>query len=173
MPRHTPTDDRGNPCAIAGVSGRQLGLRWVNAQKLAGDDDSVREYQITSRVEDAAAIGAGIIGWIVWQAVLDPVLKPHVIAPVRVGLILLAAFASALVAWLIAMRWARRRRFAQISEIYLGTGRCASCKYALTDLSPSDDGCVVCPECAAAWRSGRIGADGAAHAQPPDDPPGG
>ena len=30
-------------------------------------------------------------------------------------------------------------------------GRCPSCGYDLTELPREDDGCVVCPECGAAW----------------------
>ncbi|MEZ6243093.1 MAG: hypothetical protein R3B57_08625 [Phycisphaerales bacterium] len=29
---------------------------------------------------------------------------------------------------------------------------CASCGYSLGGLTPEHDGCVVCPECRAAWR---------------------
>ncbi len=34
-------------------------------------------------------------------------------------------------------------------------GHCASCGFALAGLVTEDDGCVVCPECGAAWRSQR------------------
>ncbi len=30
-------------------------------------------------------------------------------------------------------------------------GHCPSCGYDLTELPREDDGCVVCPECGAAW----------------------
>jgi hypothetical protein len=30
--------------------------------------------------------------------------------------------------------------------------RCPACLYSLSDLIPESDGCVVCPECGAAWR---------------------
>jgi len=33
-------------------------------------------------------------------------------------------------------------------------GRCGVCLYALEGLEPEGDGCVVCPECGAAWRVG-------------------
>lgn len=41
--------------------------------------------------------------------------------------------------------------------LYLAIGRCAQCAYRLTDLKPELDGCVVCPECGAAWKAGGIG----------------
>jgi hypothetical protein len=40
--------------------------------------------------------------------------------------------------------------------LYLGIGRCPQCAYRLSDLKPEADGCVVCPECGAAWRSDAI-----------------
>jgi hypothetical protein len=40
--------------------------------------------------------------------------------------------------------WARSTRVKR--------GRCASCRYSLIGVSAAPDGCVVCPECGAAWR---------------------
>ena len=31
-------------------------------------------------------------------------------------------------------------------------GRCPACAYPLAGLAPQADGCIVCPECGAAWR---------------------
>lgn len=33
------------------------------------------------------------------------------------------------------------------------SGRCGACGFELDGLTPEDDGCVVCPECGAAWRA--------------------
>lgn len=41
--------------------------------------------------------------------------------------------------------------------LYLDLGRCPQCAYRLSDLKSEHDGCVVCPECGAAWRAGAIG----------------
>lgn len=41
-----------------------------------------------------------------------------------------------------------RRGVAELKRL----ARCASCGYHLRGLAPEPDGCVVCPECAAAWR---------------------
>lgn len=38
----------------------------------------------------------------------------------------------------------------------LKRGVCGSCLYRLKGLPVEDDGCVVCPECGAAWRSASI-----------------
>jgi hypothetical protein len=52
----------------------------------------------------------------------------------------------------------RRRRIASIAAVaaaYTGRGHCASCAYNLNRLPPEPDGCVICPECGAAWRLSR------------------
>ena len=40
----------------------------------------------------------------------------------------------------------------RVAASLVTAGRCASCGYALAQLAPQDDGCVVCPECGGAWR---------------------
>lgn len=40
---------------------------------------------------------------------------------------------------------------------FLRIGRCPQCAYALQGLTTEDDGCIICPECAAAWRKDSIG----------------
>ncbi len=35
-----------------------------------------------------------------------------------------------------------------------GQGQCRACRFPLEGLPVEDDGCVVCPECGAAWRVG-------------------
>lgn len=37
--------------------------------------------------------------------------------------------------------------------------RCGVCSSSLRGLEVQEDGCVVCPECSAAWRAGRFGSD--------------
>lgn len=44
-----------------------------------------------------------------------------------------------------------RYELRQYLRVVLGDGRCASCGYRLDGLSRAEDGCVVCPECGAAW----------------------
>lgn len=51
--------------------------------------------------------------------------------------------------------WTRWRRDRMARE--LGWVReCLACTYAIDDLPPDVDGCVVCPECGAAWRMGSM-----------------
>lgn len=39
-----------------------------------------------------------------------------------------------------------------VARYWLSTGQCASCRYELARVEPASDGCVVCPECGAAWK---------------------
>lgn len=43
--------------------------------------------------------------------------------------------------------WSRRWR-SQYKEM----GRCPACQYSLEAISPTLDGCTICPECGGAWR---------------------
>jgi hypothetical protein len=44
-----------------------------------------------------------------------------------------------------------------MKDALLAAGRCPSCAYRIDQLPIQNDGCTICPECAAAWvlRSGR------------------
>lgn len=54
-------------------------------------------------------------------------------------------------------RWVlRRTRASHVRESLLNASRCASCGYSLVALVAEPDGCVVCPECSAAWKKGGI-----------------
>lgn len=69
----------------------------------------------------------------------------------------LQAAAALGVTWGVAWpgRWALRRARAQhVRTALLQSGRCAACGYALSMLQAEADGCVVCPECSAAWKRG-------------------
>ncbi|MBX9737984.1 MAG: hypothetical protein K2X32_13770 [Phycisphaerales bacterium] len=48
------------------------------------------------------------------------------------------------------------RGFGKWIEVYTYYGRCAQCLSSLRGIAPAGDGCVVCPECAAAWRASRL-----------------
>lgn len=43
-------------------------------------------------------------------------------------------------------------RHRQTINALIRSGLCASCAYRIDNLTPRQDGCVVCPECGAAWR---------------------
>ncbi len=67
------------------------------------------------------------------------------------------AFWGGLVAVVVISRSDARRQFSrQLSATAVAEGICGSCAYSLQSLAPEADGCVVCPECGAAWRRERI-----------------
>lgn len=43
------------------------------------------------------------------------------------------------------------------ATLLLVAGRCPQCAYVLEDLKSEPDGCIVCPECGAAWKAEAIG----------------
>jgi DNA-directed RNA polymerase subunit RPC12/RpoP len=68
-----------------------------------------------------------------------------------VGIILLAVYFWLEIPWTGGAQRTRARR-ATVIEAFLNEGLCASCGYEIKTTSPEADGCVVCPECGAAWR---------------------
>ncbi|MBX3407968.1 MAG: hypothetical protein KF869_14520 [Phycisphaeraceae bacterium] len=40
---------------------------------------------------------------------------------------------------------------------FLRIGRCPQCAYLLQGLMPEQNGCIICPECGAAWRKDSVG----------------
>lgn len=69
----------------------------------------------------------------------------------------LGAFGVAviLVAWRHP-RWCKRRVWVMRCRLF-GSERCFGCGYNMIGSSPEPDGCVVCPECGAAWALQRAG----------------
>ena len=45
----------------------------------------------------------------------------------------------------------RRLLAREVMTLYLSHRRCPACAYALDHLHQESDGCVICPECGAAW----------------------
>lgn len=63
--------------------------------------------------------------------------------------------ALALIVWLTYR--ARRRSVApDLAAAAVRRGLCGSCGYSLQHLQAEPDGCIICPECAAAWKHARI-----------------
>lgn len=48
----------------------------------------------------------------------------------------------------------------RIARAIVAEGKCASCGYQIVGLLPEADGCVVCPECGAAWE---VSSGGSSH----------
>jgi hypothetical protein len=82
----------------------------------------------------------------------------------------LAICASTLPFVWIMMHRHRRAHSATIAATLLAYRRCASCGYSLEGAHEADDGCVQCPECAAAWKQARVGGLQTAQAPPVTTP---
>jgi len=66
-------------------------------------------------------------------------------------------FWGLIAAFVFYMRWYISVVAAKnISVSAVAEGVCGSCTYTLKDIVAEPDGCVVCPECGAAWRAERI-----------------
>jgi hypothetical protein len=50
------------------------------------------------------------------------------------------------------IRWVPFRSKTELVAMYLERHRCPSCAYKIGHAEAEGDGCVVCPECGAAWR---------------------
>lgn len=153
----TPRDDRDRPCAVARLTSRQLAWRSIGIKSLTRDELIKQEQQVTLPAEVAIAVAGGVLGWVLWTALVLPLtpmqntLLGHFVMPVWVSVVVSTAL------WFATLGWVRQHKFSKIAGIHLRHGRCAGCAYSLTDLPAGDDACVVCPECNAAWRAERVG----------------
>jgi hypothetical protein len=96
------------------------------------------------------ALVVGAIGWAVFSFAGDP--KMPTIGDVAFGV-------GLLVFGLVFRRLApkpARPRLSQLAAQLVAHCRCGSCGYNLQNLERVSDGCVVCPECGAAWHSERF-----------------
>tara|TARA_E500000318_G_scaffold14854_2_gene14702 strand:+ start:97362 stop:97841 length:480 start_codon:yes stop_codon:yes gene_type:complete len=154
-----PKDDRDRPCAVARLTSRQLAWRSIGIKSLTKDELVKQEQQVTLNTEIGIALLGGVLGWILWTAVIMPftslqnTLLGHLLIPFVFSIVI-----STLI-WFITLTWVRQRKFSKIAGIHLKHGHCAGCGYELRDLPTENDGCVVCPECNAAWNADRIGAE--------------
>jgi hypothetical protein len=152
-----PVDDRGEPCRIAQLSATQIGWRSLGLKSVTKDAVTKGEQAITEGRETGVALFGGFVGYLLWQVAISPYSKPALGSLVDILLQVVFAIVVAMVFWYLLLGWVRRGRFEKIAEIYLAQGRCASCGYELSGLEKEDDGCVICPECHAAWKESRVG----------------
>jgi len=73
-------------------------------------------------------------------------------ATLNYALIRVAATSVGLVAGVLLLAAVRSRCQRGAVTQLRGLRKCLSCGYELRGLTPAEDGCVVCPECSAAWR---------------------
>lgn len=67
------------------------------------------------------------------------------------------AFWSALIGGILVARvYTRRTMGHSLAATAVAQGFCGQCCYSLEGKPPEHDGCVVCPECGAAWRATRL-----------------
>ncbi len=156
-----PLDDRGNSFELAAPTGRQVFWRSLGVQKLMGEV-TAQEQSKTVGLETGVALAGGGVGLLIWNYVIGP----YVALPGIWDSLAQPVFAVivAMTFWYFGLGYVRRRRASDLTEVALNAGRCASCAYELADLPTEDDGCVVCPECHAAWKAERISPE-----EPPPD----
>lgn len=159
MPRARPpkqlVDDRGRPIDPAAAR-LQPGISGIAAP----DDPQLADLRMRAVLSQGGSsplwavvvsclVGAGVGVAIFAGARFMPGL-PMWVPGIVVGVIILV------VASVRSSRSAGRRA-AAAADLFLREGRCAGCAYVLDGVAPASDGCVVCPECGAAWKRSRIG----------------
>lgn len=156
-PRHPKqfVDDRGrriDPAAVRlqpGVSGvgapGDPHLADLRMRALVGHTTSQSAITVIAPAIIGAAVGLGVFA----AARFVPGL------PIWVPMIVVAVLVIA--AGSLRAALATERRAAASADLFLREGRCAGCAYVLQGIAPAEDGCVVCPECGAAWSRSRIG----------------
>lgn len=151
-----PCDDRKQPCRVARLTNRQLAWRAIGIKSLTNDDLVKREQQVTINLEVVIAIAGGVLGWALWTAVFLPFtsLKGSLLGNLVVPMV--SSIVVSTVIWFASLSWVRKHKFSKIAQIHLDHNCCAACGYSLQDLNAEHDGCVVCPECSAAWLAERI-----------------
>lgn len=148
-----PTDDRNQPCRIAELSPGQIGRRALGISWFF-DAETKRELRVTDTLETICAVAGGVVGAIVWQLVWSGP-RPFGVPGLCGGFIIFPPLAGMLT-WRLSLSAVRRGRFRRLAGDALAEGRCPACKHALQGLETHDDGCIVCPECGAAWREDRL-----------------
>lgn len=138
-------DDRGRARVIARVATGRGDERFGDPRfrALLAQSELARQSAFNSNVKLAAAI-----------------VIPGMVAMTVAGLPAVLAIFVPMVAMLVVFMLVNRNRM-MIAEkaaagVLLRRGLCASCLYPLGGLTVESDGCLVCPECGAAWKRDRI-----------------
>lgn len=152
-----PKDDRDQPCEVARLTSRQLAWRSLGIRSLTKDEITKQEQQLTINSEILIALIGGVMGWSIWMIIFLPFtsLKGSLLGNFLIPTI--ASIVVSTIIWFVSLTWVRQLKFPKIAAVHLEHGKCAGCGYELKDLVVENDGCIVCPECNAAWKSERIG----------------
>lgn len=143
MPR--PRDDRGRPCREPAT----LPAGAVHQGVGGGSRRVVSYYALVG-------VSAGMMA-LAWTLVIDPVIVGATGVRTRAWGAAIAASVVALLTDRALARRIARGKWNRIRELALSARACPACGYALEGLTPETDGCVVCPECGAAWRPDSLG----------------
>jgi hypothetical protein len=137
-------DDRGRPARLLGATPFRPG----NTQE---EGEARREARrIIRRKVSAADVGcptllAAYVALLAFTRMLRGAHWPNMGALLWAGIILGVGL---LVAWSAA----RVNNSPTIARELVGKSLCPQCGYSFAGVGPEPDGCVVCPECEAAWR---------------------
>ena len=124
----------------------------------------MRLYWMRQRVEAARSGVHPFSGsWRAWLVLGSYCLMPlgfilmtkasRVIAPLEVAFAGVVGFLALMhVIRAAAARWGAE----QVAPVIVSEGLCAACGYNLHGSKPEPDGCIVCPECGAAWSASRV-----------------
>lgn len=153
----TPRDDRNQHCSLAKLTNRQLAWRALGIKSLTKDSLIKQEQQVTINLEIVIAIAGGVIGWVLWTALILPFTSLDGTLLGHLGLPMVSSIVISTAIWYASLSWVRQHKFSKIAQIHLDHSQCAACGYCLTDLHREADGCLVCPECSAAWKADRVG----------------
>lgn len=154
-----PCDDRGKTVELRSLGGAAAGPS-------AGDDAQLADLRMRIQVLVAtdrptlhyvlialAGAGVGVVMVAVRQVIPG---MPNWLFAAVIGIGI-----AVLVGWMGYGRRTRRHASAVI-DAFLREGRCPGCAYVLDGTVSAPDGCVVCPECGAAWKRDRVGSSNAA-----------
>jgi hypothetical protein len=137
-------DDRGRPARLLSAAPLQHRTTEEHAAKLEA------RKLIARRVSPAEVGCFGLLGayiaFVAFAGVLIGRGRP------RLDVLLLAGVAAA-VGLVVAWSAARVNHSRRISRDLLFKNICPQCGYFLNGIAAQPDGCLVCPECEAAWRA--------------------
>ncbi len=118
--------------------------RWLEWRRLPPPGEA--------RWKALAGYAASLLAFGAWMIVAAAVPGSWPFA-VTLGVIFVGSALS--FAFFVVGVWFTNRDFYEKAARRMDHGpNCSSCWYDLSGQTPEDDGCVVCPECGAAWRMG-------------------
>ncbi|MBL4591421.1 MAG: hypothetical protein JKY96_05625 [Phycisphaerales bacterium] len=150
-------DDRGDPYEIAKLSPAQYEELAPKLNRTTANLFFNVERVLSDHRGAGVVLVGGIAGYLLWHLMISPYSVPVVGSIIDGLLSTLFAIFLALGLLHLLYGWVLRGRYGLVETVFLEHGYCVSCGYSLVDLAKESDGCVVCPECNAAWSHDRIG----------------